>query len=187
LFYQPSAIKPRKIFVRTTPGNPAPALEAIDAAWKKLAPGLTMQYSFLDEDFDRFYKSEERWSRIIGSAGAISIFLACLGLLGLASLAAVNRTREIGIRKVLGASIFTITGLLTKDFLKLVAIAFVIAAPLTWFGMSKWLESYAYRTELNGLTFLSAGLAVAMLAFFTIGFHAVKKGVANPVKSLRTE
>jgi putative ABC transport system permease protein len=128
-----------------------------------------------------------RWSRIIGWASGISIFLACLGLLGLAALAALNRTREIGIRKVLGASIPNIIGLLSKDFLKLVFIAIVIASPLAWYFMSKWLQDFAYRINIGWIVFLIAGLSVATLALLTISLQTIRTAMANPVKSLRTE
>src|SRR5207244_824685 len=112
---------------------------------------------------------------------------ACLGLFGLAALAAVNRTKEIGIRKVLGASITSILGLLSKDFLKLVIIAIVIASPLTWYFMNKWLQDFAYRINIGWLVFFIVGLSAVLLALVTIGFQAIKAAIVNPVKSLRTE
>jgi putative ABC transport system permease protein len=148
---------------------------------------LPFQYDFLDDRLDHFYKSEVRWSRIIGWAGGISIFLACLGLLGLAALAAVNRTKEIGIRKVLGATIPNIVGLLSKDFLKLVVIAIMVASPLAWYFMSKWLQDFAYRINIGWIVFAIAGLSVAALALITISLQAIRAALANPVKSLRTE
>jgi len=141
----------------------------------------------LDEDFDRFYKSEERLGNIVGSAGTISIFLACLGLFGLAALAAVNRTKEIGIRKVLGAPVSAIVGLLSKDFLKLVVIAIVIATPVAWYFMNKWLQDYVYRVNISWVVFAIAGLLSTLIALVTISFQAIKAASANPVKSLRTE
>ena len=141
----------------------------------------------MDESLDNFYKAERRWSSIIGWAGGISVFLACLGLFGLAALSAVNRTKEIGIRKVLGASLPVIVKLLSKDFLKLVVIALIIAAPLAWFFMNKWLQDFAYRISIGWWIFIVAGALAIVIAFITIGFQAVKAGIANPVKSLRTE
>jgi len=128
-----------------------------------------------------------RWSRIIGWAGGISIFLACLGLFGLAALSAVNRTKEIGIRKVLGASVSAIVALLSKDFLKLVGIAILIAAPLSWYFMNKWLQDFAYRISIGWTVFFIAGLSAILIALITVGLQSVKAAVANPVRSLRNE
>ena len=174
-------------FVRIRPGDPSKALAAIQAAWKKLAPDYPLKYNFLDEDLDRFCKSEARLSNIIGWAGGVAIFLACLGLLGLAALAVVNRTKEIGIRKVLGASVSTIISLISKDFLRLVVIAFVIATPLTWRLMNKWLQDYAYRINIEWWVFGISGVGIIFVALLTVCFQAIKAALANPVKSLRTE
>jgi putative ABC transport system permease protein len=182
-----SMSKPYHFFVRIRPGDPSKALSAIQSAWKKFAPDYPLKYNFLDENLDRFYKSEAKLSNIIGWAGGIAIFLACLGLLGLAALAVVNRTKEIGIRKVLGASVSTIVGLLSKDFLKLVLIAFIIATPLAWYLMSKWLLDYAYRINISWFVFIITGAAIILIALITISFQAIKAAIANPVKSLRTE
>src|SRR5207253_5471069 len=133
LFHQFRDNAAYKYFVRLRPGNPAAALDQMKKAWASVVPDLPFKYEFLDESLDHFYKAESRWSNIVGWAGGISIFLACLGLLGLAALAAVNRTKEMGIRKVLGASVIDIINLLSKDFLKLVLVAFIIATPLVWY------------------------------------------------------
>lgn len=187
LFHQFADYAPFKIFVKIKPGNPAPALSAMQKAWSGIVADLPFKYSFLDESLDNFYKAERRWSNIIGWAGGISVFLACLGLFGLAALAAVNRTKEIGIRKVLGASLPGIVKLLSKDFLKLVVIALVIAAPLAWYFMNKWLQDFAYRISIGWSVFIIAGALAIFIAFITIGLQAVRAGIANPVKSLRTE
>ncbi len=187
LFHQFADYAPFKFFVKIKPGNPAPALSAMQKAWSGIVADLPFKYSFLDESLDNFYKAERRWSSIIGWAGGISVFLACLGLFGLAALAAVNRTKEIGIRKVLGASLPGIVKLLSKDFLKLVVIALVIAAPLAWYFMNKWLQDFAYRISIGWWVFILAGALAILIAFITIGFQAVRAGIANPVKSLRTE
>ncbi len=123
----------------------------------------------------------------MGWAGGISIFLACLGLFGLAALAAVNRTKEIGIRKVLGASVPIIVRLLSKDFLILVIIAMLIASPIAWYFMNKWLLDYAYRIDISWWVFAITGIVTEFIAFITISFQAVKVAIANPVKSLRSE
>jgi putative ABC transport system permease protein len=187
MFHQFSSYQPFKFFVRTNPGDPSKALVAIQSTWKKIAPDYPLKYSFLDEDLNRFYKSEERWSNIVGWAGGISIFLACLGLLGLAALATVNRTKEIGIRKVLGASLSTIIRLLSKDFLKLVLIAFLIAIPIVWWLMNKWLMDYAYRINIQWWVFAITASIIVLMAMITVSFHAIRAALSNPVKSLRTE
>ncbi len=187
MFHQYADYAPYKFFVRVKPGNPAPALGAMQKAWTSVVADLPFKYSFLDESLDNFYKSERKWSNIIGWAGGISVFLACLGLFGLAALAAINRTKEIGIRKVLGASLPGIVKLLSKDFLKLVVVALVIAAPFAWYFMNKWLQDFAYRISIGWWVFIAAGAVAVIVAFVTIGVQAVKAGIANPVKSLRTE
>jgi putative ABC transport system permease protein len=187
MFHEFHDYAPYKYFVRIKAGNPAPALAAMNKAWASAVTDLPFKYEFLDESLNRFYQSESRWSSIVGWAGGISIFLACLGLFGLAALAAVNRTKEIGIRKVLGASVTGIVGLLSKDFLKLVFIALLIASPLAWYFMHKWLQDFAYRVSIGWWIFIAAGSLTILVALITICFQAVKAGIANPVKSLRTE
>jgi putative ABC transport system permease protein len=187
LFTMPGNFAPAKFIVRIRPGDPAATLSLLQSKWKNIISDLPFKYSFLDEDLDRFYKSEEKWSGIVGWAGGISIFLACLGLFGLAALAAVNRTKEIGIRKVLGASISTIVRLLSKDFLKLVLIALLIASPVALYFMHKWLQDYAYRIDIGWWVFAITGIIAVLIAFITISLQAVKAATANPVKSLRTE
>ena len=156
-------------------------------AWSDIVPGFPFKYSFLDEDINRFYRSEDRFSSILAWAGGISIFLACLGLFGLAALAAVNRTKEIGVRKVLGASVANLTGLLSKDFLKLVGIAIVIASPLAWFFMKDWLDGFVYRIDFPWWYFGVSGLLAVTVAFITVAFQGIKAALTNPVKSLRSE
>ncbi|HEX5651858.1 MAG TPA: ABC transporter permease, partial [Chitinophagaceae bacterium] len=187
LFHQYADYSPFKFFVKVNPGNPAPVLAALQKAWTGVVPDLPFKYSFLDDKLNAFYKAELRWSSIIGWAAGISIFLACLGLFGLAALAAVNRTKEIGIRKVLGASLPGLVALLSKDFLKLVILALLIASPLAWYFMNQWLQDFAYRISIGWWIFIAAGLLALVIAFVTIGFQAIKAGVANPVRSLRTE
>ncbi len=187
LFHQFANYAPYKFFVRLRPGDPAQVLAGLKAAWASAEPVLPFKYTFLDENLDNFYKSETRFSIIIGWAGGISIFLACLGLFGLATLAAANRTKEIGIRKVLGASLGGIVNLLSKDFLRLVGVAFLIAAPLTWFFVVDWLEGFAYRIDLSWWQFVLAGSGAVAVAFLTVSFQGVKAALADPVKSLRSE
>ena len=178
---------PNFFYVRLQPGNPSKALAAIHSAWKKIAPDYPLKYNFLDEDINRFYKAETRLSNIIGWAGGIAIFLGCLGLLGLSALAVVNRTKEIGIRKVLGASVSTIISLISKDFLRLVLVAILIATPITWWLMYKWLQGYAYRINIEWWVFGISCIAIICVALLTVCFQAIKAAISNPVKSLRTE
>ncbi len=187
MFHQFHNYQPYKFFIRLQPETQAQALTDIEKAWSEIVPDLPLQYSYLDDDLNRFYRSEARWSSIIGWAGALSIFLACLGLLGLAALAATNRTREIGIRKVLGASISDIMGLISKDFIKLVVIAVLIASPLAWYFTNQWLQNFAYRIDIPWWIFLIAGSVATGIAFLTISFQSIRAALANPVKSLRSE
>jgi len=187
LFHQFNDYAAYKYFVRIKPGNPAPALDQMKKAWGAVVADLPFKYEFLDESLDHFYKEESKWSNIVGWAGGISIFLACLGLFGLAALAAVNRTKEIGIRKVLGASATNIAGMLSKDFLKLVVIAMVITVTIAWYFMHQWLQDFAYRIEIGWYVFAITGMVALLIALITVGLQAVKAAIANPVKSLRTE
>ena len=174
-------------YVRIAAGKPKAALAAMQKAWKRVAPGIPMKYSFLDEDISNYYEAEQKWSNIIAWAGGISILLACMGLLGLAALAAVNRTKEIGVRKVLGASIRDIIALLSKDFLKLIVIAFIIASPVAYYFMHQWLQDYANRIGIEWWVFAIVGAGAILIALITISFQSIKAAIANPVKSLRTE
>ena len=187
LFHQFAGHTPRKFFVRIKPGNPAPLLAYIKSTWTSLVPDAPFKYSFLDENLDNFYKVEQRWSSIIGWAAGISIFLACLGLFGLAAMSSVRRTKEIGIRKVFGASVLNIVNLISTDFVKLILMALLIASPVVWYFMNQWLQDYAYRINIQFWVFAAAGVAVLAIALLTVSFHALKAAVAKPVKSLRTE
>lgn len=187
MFHQFRGYTSKMFFVRLQPGDPTMAITSISDTWKKLVPGIPVKYSFLSNDLDNFYKSEARWSKIIGWAGGISVFLSCLGLLGLAALSAVNRTKEIGIRKVLGASAISILKLLSFDFLKLVFIAIVIASPLSWYLMNKWLNSFAYRAEVGPAVFAVSALIALTTALFTVFLQSLKAARNNPVHSIRTE
>ncbi len=187
IFLQSASLNARKIYIRLNPGNVSETLSTIGSKWNDLASGLPFQYNFLDDNFDRFYKKEKRWSGIAGSAGLISIFLACLGLFGLAALSAVKRTKEIGIRKVLGASSSSVAKLLSKEFTKLVLLAILIASPIVWYFMDKWLQDYAYRINIDWWVFVGAGALAIGIALLTVSLQAIKAANANPVKSLRTE
>jgi len=167
--------------------NYAKLLSAIEKSWHKLNPETPFVYSFLDQDFQRNYDKEQRISSITIYFTVIAILIACLGLFGLAAFSAEQRTKEIGIRKVLGASVKDVAMLLSKDFVKLIFIAIIIASPVAWFIMNKWLQDFAYRITINWWMFLMAGLSSVLIAVLTVSFQAIKAALANPVKSLRTE
>src|SRR5206468_9791812 len=149
--------------------------------------GLPFIYTFMDNDFDKLYHAEQQTGRIFISFAVFAIFIACLGLFGLVTYAAEQRIKEIGIRKVLGASVSEIVTMISKDFVKLVLIAFVIAFPVAWWMMNKWLQSFAYRINISWWVFALAGLLTIAIALTTVSFQALKAAIANPVKSLRTE
>jgi putative ABC transport system permease protein len=173
--------------VNISGGNVPATLASIEKKWKEMIPNRPFSYFFMDEFFDRQYRGEERFGNLFLNFAILAIFISCLGLLGLASYSTMQRTKEIGVRKVLGASVTNITTLLSSDFIKLVLIAIIIASPLAYMGMHKWLENFAYRTGVSWWIFLLAALAAIFIALFTVSFQAIKAAVANPVKSLRTE
>jgi len=163
------------------------AIADIERSWKKIYPGVPFEYRFYDETLERLYAEERNTSRLVGVATGITIFISCLGLFGLATLTAFQRTKEVGIRKVLGATVAGIVRLLSADFIKLVLIAVVIASPIAWWAMNQWLEDFAYRVEIQWWMFAGAGMIAVFIALFTVSFQAVKAAVANPVESLRDE
>jgi putative ABC transport system permease protein len=185
------------VFGRTSAGNNvsirlvtqdlSSVLNGIETAYKKLFPGNLFQYSFVDQAFDLQYKNDQRFARLFSIFAGMSIFIACLGLFGLVAFTAQQRTKEIGMRKVLGASVTGIVTLLSKDFLVLVLIGFVLAIPVTLYVMNKWLENFAYRTEIGVGIFAMAGLMAVVIALATVSWQSIKAAVANPVKSLRSE
>ncbi|MGX5689169.1 ABC transporter permease [Arcticibacter tournemirensis] len=175
------------IFVRVKGDNLVKSMQLIEKAWKEVNPRSQTGASFLDENTDREYKKEEGMSKIFSAGAGLAIFISCMGLFASALLAMNQRVKEIGIRKVLGASVANIIVMLSKDFARLVMIAFVIAAPLTWFIMHKWLEDFVYHINVSGWIILAGGLIVFSVALLTVSFHSVKAALANPVKSLRSE
>ncbi|MFZ1799216.1 MAG: FtsX-like permease family protein, partial [Chitinophagaceae bacterium] len=175
------------ISVRLQPGDISDHLKQIGNIWKNFAPNTPFDYSFLDNEFDALYRSEQRMGTVFGVFTSLSIFVACLGLFGLSIFTAERRKKEIGVRKVLGASVKSVVTLLSKDFLKLVLLSTLIAFPVAWFGMDKWLEDFAYRISIGWSVFILAGCAALIIALFTISFQAIKAAIANPVKSLRSE
>ena len=162
-------------------------LKSLETSWTKLNPNEPFEYSFLDQDFYKNYEAEERLASIVAYFTIIAILISCLGLFGLAAFSAEQRIKEIGVRKVLGASVGNIVSLLSKDFLKLVGIAILIASPVAWFAMNKWLQDFAYRTNIGWQVFLITAVIAIFIAVLTVSFQAIRAAIANPVKSLRTE
>ncbi|MES1218159.1 MAG: FtsX-like permease family protein, partial [Bacteroidota bacterium] len=173
--------------VKLEGSNPQKMIAEIEAKWSSYFPNDPFNYFFLDEFFNKQYKSDILFGKLFGMFALLGIIIACFGLLGLSAYNVLQRTREIGIRKVLGATEQNILVLLSKDFMKLVAIALVIAVPVAWFFMNKWLQDFAYRTNIAWWVFAAAGLLALLIAFITISFQSIKAAIANPVKSLRTE
>jgi putative ABC transport system permease protein len=162
-------------------------LSTIETQWKTTAPDLPFEYSFMDADFDNLYKGERQAGKLITIFASLSIFISCLGLFGLATYVAEQRTKEVGIRKVLGASVTRITSLLSIDFVKLVLLAVTIATPLAYYFTHKWLQGFAYRIELSWWIFILSGTIAITIAVVTVSFQAIKAAMMNPVKSLRSE
>jgi len=173
--------------VRIKADNFASAVAAVETKWKQFVPQRPFHYSFLDKNLAEQYHAEQTTQRVFTVFSVLAIFIGCIGLLGLAAYSTQQRTREIGIRKVLGASLGNIVAMLSKDFLKLVVIAAIIAFPIAWYAMNTWLQDFAYRTSISWWVFLMAGLLSAIIALGTIIFQAIKAALSNPVKSLRTE
>jgi len=162
-------------------------LSKIEAEWKKIFPGTAFNYSFLNESIARLFEQEQKTAWLMNVAMGITIFISCMGLFGLGMFTAERRTKEIGIRKVLGASAANIAAMLSKDFVILVLIALVIASPVAWYFMNQWLQDFAYRINVSWWVFALAGIAALLIALITVSFQAIKAAIANPVKSLRTE
>ncbi len=169
-------------------GNNIPgALASVEKTWKKYLPEIPYEYTFLDERFTQLYQAEQRQGTIFTVFACIAIFIACLGLFGLSAFAITQRVKEIGVRKVLGANVSSIVTLLSKDFLKLVLVAAIIAFPVAWYAMTHWLQDFAYRISIHWWVFVLAAILASIVALVTVSFQAIKAAIANPVKSLRTE
>ncbi len=173
--------------IRINEANAHETISAIQALWKRDFPADPFRYYFLDEYFNKQYAENERFGAVFGLFAGLAIIIACLGLLGLSAYNVIQRTKEIGIRKVLGASVQNLLYVLSRDFLLLVAVAFVIAVPITWWAMNSWLQEFAYRIRVGWWTFAIAGALAFTIALLTVGLQALKATLANPVKSLRTE
>ena len=176
-----------QVAIRLTPGDLPAALAAVEATWKTFAPGFPFDYTFLDEDFARLYQAEEDLGKLFTFFALLAIFVACLGLFGLASYSAEQRTKEIGVRKVMGASVSQIVVLLSKEFTRLVAVGFVVAAPLAFFAMDGWLKQFAYRTSVGAWTYVLAAVLALAIALATVSYQAIRAAKGDPVKALRYE
>jgi putative ABC transport system permease protein len=177
----------RTILVRIKPTGMPATLALLEQTWQKAVPEAPFKYEFLDDIVGQQYRAEERWGRIVRYAAGFAVLIACFGLFGLAALAAAKRTKEIGIRKVLGASVSSIALLLSKDLVRLVALAFVLAAPLAYAAIGRWLDGFAYRIEPGVGTFAAAGLLVMAFAVGTVAYQSIRAARANPTKTLRYE
>ena len=175
------------IIVRIKTADVHHLISDIKNQWTGYNASAPFSYSFLDEQFASLYSAEDRTGKIFTSFSVIAVIIACLGLFGLAAFMIRQRVKEIGIRKVLGASSTSITAMLSVEFLKLIIIAALISFPITWYAMDKWLQDFAYRIDIQWWVFLLAGLIAFLVAGVTISFQAIKAALANPVKSLRSE
>jgi putative ABC transport system permease protein len=175
------------VILRFNSSDTKQVVESVEKIWKKMAPGQPFQYSFLNEDFGRMYASEQRLGKIFFVFAGLAIIIACLGLFALTAFTAEQRTKEIGIRKVMGASVSSIVVLLSKEFGKLILIAFVITTPIAWLGVDWWLKNYTYKTEIGMTVYILAGLSAFIIALITMGYQSIKAATNDPVRSLRSE
>jgi ABC-type antimicrobial peptide transport system permease subunit len=177
----------RQAAIKLATTNVSSTMQSVKKIWEQTFPDYVYEYRFLDDKIESFYKQENQLAALYKIFAAIAIFLSCLGLYGLASFMAVQRTKEVGIRKVLGATAGNIVYLFSKEFIILITIAFAIATPIAWYYMHQWLQDYVYRINISWWLFAAGGLVSIMIALATISFQAIKAAIANPVKSLRTE
>ncbi|HLY69106.1 MAG TPA: FtsX-like permease family protein, partial [Puia sp.] len=176
-----------KVAVKVKPEKITKTIAQVTNAWNKFTPEYPIEYKFLDENFEQMYIAEDHLKSLLWIFTAVAIFVGCLGLFGLASYSAEQRRKEVGIRKVLGATTQSIVLLLSTDFLKLVIIALLVASPAGWYCMNKWLQDFAYRINISGWVFAMAAIVVISIALVTVSFQSIKAAIAKPVKSLRTE
>jgi putative ABC transport system permease protein len=180
-------VGPSAINIRFEEGGVGPGMDAIRKLWDETLPGYPVKYQFYDEWFDSMYRSEERFARTIGLFAILAIVISCIGILGLSVYAAERRIKEIGIRKVNGAKVTEVMTMLNSNFAKWVAIAFLVAVPVSWYVMKKWLENFAYRTELSWWIFALAGLLAMGIALLTVSWQSWRAATRNPVEALRYE
>jgi ABC-type antimicrobial peptide transport system permease subunit len=177
----------QQLYVRIKAGQTHQALEGLKTVYEKFNPDYPLQYTFLDQQFEQRYRSEQLTGKLANIFAVIALFISCLGLFGLTSFTVEQRTKELGVRRVLGATVPSIAIMLSSDFLKLVFIGFVIAIPFTWYMTNRWLQNFADRIEIGAVVFVFAGLAVILMALATVGWQSLKAAKANPVESLRSE
>lgn len=177
----------RFLLLKVKPDNLQKTIAEVEAIWENIAPHRPFLYSFLDEDFNKQYQADFKFRKIFTVFSVLAILIASLGLFGLATYTAEIRTKEIGIRKVLGAGVSSIVTLLSKDFIKLVLVAIVLATPVTWYAMNKWLEGFAYKAEIGWWVYLLAGMVAVIVAMVTISSQAVRAALVNPVNSLKSD
>ncbi len=187
LMFPPSSNYFNILSVKISGNNTAAAVEYLEKTWKKFLPEIPYEFTFLDENFDKLYESEQRQGTIFTTFACIAIFIACLGLFALSAFTITQRVKEIGVRKVLGANVNSIVTLLSKDFLKLVIVASLLAFPVAWYAMNNWLKDFAYRVDIQWWVFFLAAIAAMLVALATVSFQAVKAATVNPVKCLRSE
>ena len=170
-------------------GEPSKTLASLETAWKDVFPSDTFQYKFLDQDLDSQYRADEKRSQIFTAFSCLTVFIACLGLLGLAAFTTEQRTKEIGVRKVIGATVGSLVVLISSEFFILVGIGILIAYPAAWYFTNNWLQNFSYRIEMTHEwnTFLISALLAFVITIITVGFHVVRAAILNPVKSLRDE
>ncbi|RYG43423.1 MAG: FtsX-like permease family protein, partial [Chitinophagaceae bacterium] len=162
-------------------------IKAMEKVNSQLNPAYPFSYGFVDQEIDKLYKGEQQMGNLFNVFAILAIFISCMGLYGLSAFMAEQRTKEIGVRKVLGASVANVVYLLSLNFTRLILIASVIAVPLAWFAINNWLEGFAYRVSVNWVIFLGASLSALIIAWLTVGYESIKAAVANPVRSLRAE
>jgi putative ABC transport system permease protein len=187
IIYAPKADEVNNLIINTNTKNYNLFLAGVQKVWQKNLPQTPFDYTFMNDRMQSAYENDIVLSQIINSFTLIAILISCLGLFGLTAFSAEQRSKEIGIRKVLGASVSGIVGLMSKDFLRLVIVAFIIATPVAWWAMHQWLQGFVYRVSLSWWMFVAAAAAAMLIALLTVSFQAVKAALANPVKSLRSE
>ena len=185
-FYEPNWVN--EVIVGVKPGQSVKdALAKIEAVFKKYDPGTPLSYTFNDEDYAKKFADEQRVGNLATFFTILAIFISCLGLFGLASFVAEQRKKEIGVRKVLGASVYDLWQMLSKEFALLVIISCAVAIPIAWYYLNNWLQQYDYRTAISSWIFILSGLGALIITLITVSFQSIKAAIANPVKSLRTE
>jgi len=175
------------MMVKVSPENIKNTMSQMESTWAELAPDSPFKATFLDQNLKDFYETEQSSGMLFTVFTSLAIIIACIGLFGLVSYTTSQKTKEIGVRKVMGASVVSIILLLSKEFLKLILVALVVAVPITWYGMGLWLDDFAYRIDISPMTFILSGLGAIVIGCATVSFQSFKAAVVNPVKSLRAE